>query len=83
MLRSLTHPDTQPDSSEKHNSRAKFKNEINIHKLSKGGLEGYKIRWWQNGKRKEVSRKRTEVHKSIPKSVEPVYKALIAHSVWL
>ena len=60
MLRSLTHPDTHPDSSEKHNSRAKFKDEINIHKLSKGGLKGYKIRWWQNGKRKEAYRKSYE-----------------------
>ena len=39
MIRSLTHPDTHPDSSEKHNSHAKFKDEINIHKLSKGGLK--------------------------------------------
>ena len=60
MIRSLTHPDTHPDSSEKHNSRAKFKDEINIHKLSKGGLKGYKIRWWQNGKRKEAYRRSYE-----------------------
>jgi len=54
MIRSLTHPDTHPDSSEKHNSRAKFKDEINIHKLSKEELRRYKIRWWIDGKRKEA-----------------------------
>ena len=54
MIRSLTHPDTHPDSPEKHNSHTKFKDEINIHKLSKGGLKGYKIRWWIDGKRKEA-----------------------------
>jgi hypothetical protein len=60
MIRSLTHPDTHPDSSEKHNSNAKFTDEINIHKLSKGGLRGYKIRWWIDGKRKEAYRKSYE-----------------------
>ena len=60
MLRSLTHPDTHPDSPEKHNSHAKFKDEINIHTLSKGGLKGYKIRWWIDGKRKEAYHKSYE-----------------------
>ena len=60
MIRSLIHPDTHPDSSEKHNSRAKFEDEINIHKLSKGELKRYKIRWWIDGKRKEAYRKSYE-----------------------
>ena len=37
-----------------------FKDGINIHKLSKGGLEGYEIRWWIDGKRKEAYRKSYE-----------------------
>lgn len=56
----MTHPDTHPDLPEKLNSHAKFTDEINIHKLSKGGLIGYKIRWWIDGKRKEAYRKSYE-----------------------
>ena len=56
----MTHPDTHPDLPEKLNSHAKFTDEINIHKLSKGGLKGYKIRWWIDGKRKEAYRKSYE-----------------------
>ena len=61
MICSLTHPDTHPDSPEKHNSHTKFKDEINIHKLSKRGLKDIRFAAGSmaSGKRNIVNLKKT------------------------
>jgi hypothetical protein len=51
---------TRPDLPDKHNSYAKFTDEMNIQKFSKGRSKLHKIRWWIDDKRKEEYRKSDE-----------------------
>ena len=54
----MTHPDTYPDSPQKSGTPEQdLRRKIHIRMLHKGGLGGYKIRRWIDGKRKEAYRK--------------------------